>query len=131
MQLLNLIIKMHLQERRWEIMARTEEYKVSGEDIMKKIKALINEGNIRRITIKSKDDKVIAQFPLTVWVVGTVFLPVLAAIGTIVALVSECTIAVEREDKTEASDTDEPEEELDKETEEEEEETEDEETAKE
>jgi hypothetical protein len=78
-------------------MTRTEEFKVSGEDIMKKIKELINEGNIRRITIKSKENKVIAEFPLTLGVVGTVFLPVLASIGTIVALVSECTISVEKE----------------------------------
>jgi hypothetical protein len=78
-------------------MTKTEEFKVSGVDIMKKIKELINEGNIRRITIKNKEDKVIAEFPLTLGVVGTVFLPVLASIGTIIALVSECTIAVEKE----------------------------------
>ncbi len=81
-------------------MTRTEEFKVSGEDIMKKIKELIAEGNIRRITIKNKENKVIAEFPLTLGVVGTVFLPVLAAIGTIIALVSECTISVEKEDET-------------------------------
>lgn len=88
----------------------TEEFKVSGENVMKKIKELIKEGNIRKITIKSKEDKVIAVFPLTLGVVGTVFLPVLAAIGTIVALVSECTISVEREQteaKTENSEEDE------------------------
>jgi hypothetical protein len=78
-------------------MTRTEEFKVSGEDIMKKIKELINEGNVRRITIKNKEDKVIAEFPLTLGVIGTVFLPVLASIGTIIALVSECTISVEKE----------------------------------
>ncbi len=78
-------------------MTKTEEFKVSGEDIMKKIKELINEGNIRKITIKNKDDKIIAEFPLTIGVIGTVVLPVLAAIGTIVALVTECTISVEKE----------------------------------
>ena len=76
---------------------RTEEFKVSGNDIMKKIKELIKEGNIRKITIKGKDGKNIAEFPLTIGVVGTVILPVLAAIGTIVALVAECTISVEKE----------------------------------
>ncbi len=76
---------------------KTEEFKVSGEDIMKKIRDLIAEGNIRKISIKNKDGKVIAEFPLTVGVIGAVILPPLAAIGTIIALVSECTIAVERE----------------------------------
>lgn len=79
---------------------RTEEFKVSGDDIMKKIKELINEGNIRKITIKNKDGKEIAEFPLTLGVIGTVVLPILAAIGTVVALVSECTISVERETET-------------------------------
>lgn len=78
-------------------MGRTEEFKVSGNDVMKKIKELIKEGNIRKITIKGKDGKNIAEFPLTIGVVGTVILPVLAAIGTIVALVAECTISVEKE----------------------------------
>lgn len=77
---------------------RTEEFKVSGEDILKKIKELIAEGNIRKITIKSKERKTIAEFPLTLGVIGAALLPVLAAIGTIVALVSECTIAVEKEE---------------------------------
>lgn len=94
-------------------MAHTEEYKLSGEDIMKKIKNLINEGNIRRITIKNKDGKEIAQFPLTVGVVGTVLLPVMAAIGTIVALATECTIAVERDDKEAESSTEKTKEEPD------------------
>lgn len=75
----------------------TEEFKISGENVLKKIKELIKEGNIRKITVKSKDDKVIAVFPLTLGVVGTVFLPVVAAMGTIIALVSECTVSVERE----------------------------------
>lgn len=85
----------------------TEEFKVSGENVMKKIKELIKEGNIRKITIKNKEDKVIAVFPLTIGVVGTVLLPVFAAIGTIVALVSECTISVEREQSKEETVSDE------------------------
>src|SRR3989344_1448069 len=75
----------------------TEEFKVSGENVMKKVKELVKEGNIRKIIIRNKEDKIIAVFPLTIGVVGTVFLPAVAAIGTIVALVSECTISVERE----------------------------------
>ncbi len=79
--------------------SRTEEFKLSGEDIMNKLKELLKEGNIRKVTIKNKEDKVIAEFPLTIGVVGAVVLPVLASIGTIVALVSECTISVEKEEE--------------------------------
>ena len=78
---------------------RTEEFKVDGEDLLKKVKQLIAEGNIRRITIRNKDGKSIVEFPLTVGVVGAVLVPPLAAIGAIAALVTECTIVVERDDK--------------------------------
>lgn len=73
-----------------------EEFKVNGEMLLKKVKELINEGNIRKITIKDKDGKEFVSFPLTIGVVGTVLAPVLAAVGAIAALVTECTIAVER-----------------------------------
>lgn len=73
-----------------------ETFEVKGEDLLKKIKDLIKEGNIRRIIIKDKDGKVIMEFPLSVGVVGAVLAPVLAAIGAIAALVSECSITVER-----------------------------------
>lgn len=76
---------------------RQEEFKVSGEELLKKVKQLINEGNIRRITIKNKDGKSIMELPLTLGVVGAVLAPPLAAVGAIAALVTECTIVVERE----------------------------------
>lgn len=76
---------------------RTEEFKISGDDIMSKIKDLVKEGNVRKITIKEKSGKVIAEFPLTIGVVGALLAPVLAAIGTIVALATDCIITVERE----------------------------------
>jgi len=78
---------------------KTEEFKINGEDLLKKVKSLIAEGNIRRITIRSKEGKNIAEFPLTVGVVGAIIAPVLAAIGTIAALIAECTLVIEREDK--------------------------------
>lgn len=80
---------------------KTEEFKINGEDLLKKVKELIAEGNIRRITIRNKQGKSIVEFPLTVGVVGVVIAPVLAAIGTIAALVTECTLVVEREEKNE------------------------------
>lgn len=77
----------------------TEEFKVNGEDLLKKVKALIAEGNIRRITIRNKEGKNLVELPLTVGVVGAVLAPPLAAVGAIAALVTECTILVEREEK--------------------------------
>ena len=75
---------------------KTEEYKVNGEDLMAKIKAIIREGNARKVTIKDKDDKEILSFPLTVGVVGVALAPVFAAVATITALATECTIVIER-----------------------------------
>ncbi|MEI7918170.1 MAG: DUF4342 domain-containing protein [Candidatus Saccharibacteria bacterium] len=78
---------------------KTEEFKVNGEDLLKKVKAVIAEGNVRSITVKSKEGKTIVELPLTLGVVGAVLAPALAAIGAIAALVTECTIIVEREEK--------------------------------
>jgi len=76
---------------------REEEFKINGEEMLKKVKDLINEGNIRRITIKNKDGKSILEIPLTIGVVGVVLAPVLAAVGAVAALMTECTLVVERE----------------------------------
>jgi DNA-binding Lrp family transcriptional regulator len=77
----------------------TEEFKVSGKELVERIKGLVKEGNIRRITIKNKDGKHIMELPLTFGVVGAVLAPMLAAVGAAAALLTECTIVVEREDK--------------------------------
>jgi len=74
----------------------TEEFKVKGEELLKKIQELIKEGNIRKITIKNKDGSEIMSFPLTLGVIGVVLAPILAAVGALAALVTECTISVER-----------------------------------
>ena len=76
----------------------TEEFKVSGDHLVDKIKNLIKEGNIRKITIKDKNGKDLIMFPLTIGVVGAVLAPILAAIGALAALIGECTISVEREE---------------------------------
>ena len=75
---------------------KTEEFKVNGEDLMEKLKAIIREGNARKVTIKGKDDKEIMSFPLTVGVVGIALAPIFAAAATIAALATECTIIIER-----------------------------------
>ena len=76
---------------------KKEEFKLSGEELLAKVKHLIQEGNVRSITIANKDGKTIMELPLTVGVVGAVLAPVLAAVGAVAALVTECTITVERE----------------------------------
>ena len=75
-----------------------EEHKVSGKDLKEKVKQLINEGNIRKITIKNKEGNVILSIPLTIGVIGSVIAPFLAAVGAVAALVTECTISVERKE---------------------------------
>ena len=75
---------------------RTEEFRVSGEELIAKIKKLINEGNIRRVIIKDKEGKVIFEIPLTFGVVGALLAPQLAAIGAIAALLTEATVVVEK-----------------------------------
>jgi DNA-binding Lrp family transcriptional regulator len=75
---------------------RTEELRVSGESLVARVKELVHEGNIRRITIKNEEGKVLVELPLTLGVVGAVLVPTLAAIGAIAALVTNCTILVER-----------------------------------
>ena len=77
---------------------RVEEFKVDGSEVLKKVKELVKEGNIRRLMIKNKEGKTLIEVPLTVGVVGTVLAPPLAAIGAVAALLTECTVAVERED---------------------------------
>lgn len=77
----------------------TEEFKVNGEDLLKKVKEIIAEGNARRITVKNKEGKSIVELPLTIGVVGAAVAPLLAAVGAIAALVTECTIVVEREEQ--------------------------------
>jgi len=75
---------------------RTEEYQVSGEGLVAKVKELVHEGNIRRIIIKNEEGETLIEVPLTLGVVGAVLLPVWAAIGSIAALVANCTIIVEK-----------------------------------
>ncbi len=75
---------------------KKEEFKVSGEEVVKTIKKLVREGNIRRIIIKNEEGKTLIEVPLTLGVVGAALLPVWAAIGAIAALVTNCTIVVEK-----------------------------------
>ena len=77
---------------------RTEEFEVSGELLVAKIKELVHEGNVRRIIIKSEEGKSLIDIPLTLGVVGALIAPQLAAISAIAALVTKSKIIVEKED---------------------------------
>ncbi|MFP3951342.1 MAG: DUF4342 domain-containing protein [Candidatus Bathyarchaeia archaeon] len=72
------------------------EYEVSSESLVRRIKELIKEGNVRRIVVRSERDETLLEIPVTVGVVGILLAPYLAALGTIAALVTKCTIAVEK-----------------------------------
>ena len=74
----------------------TEEFSVNADQVVEKVKQLINEGNVRRIIIKNEMGESIMEFPVTFGVVGVVLLPVIAALGAAAALLSKCTIVVER-----------------------------------
>ena len=76
-----------------------ETFKVQGEKVLNKVKELVKEGNVRKISIHEKDGKELMSFPLSLGVVGAVFAPVLAAVGALAALIGECSITVEREDE--------------------------------
>ena len=75
-----------------------EEFKVNGEQLLAKVKEIIKEGNVRKISIKDKQGNIILSIPVTVGVVGAVLAPVLAAVGAVAALVAECTISVEKKE---------------------------------
>jgi Domain of unknown function (DUF4342) len=77
-----------------------EEFRISGDTLVTKVKELVHQGNIRRITIKNEEGQTLIEIPLTVGVVGGVisaaFFPVIAAVGVIGAMVAHLTISIER-----------------------------------
>jgi hypothetical protein len=73
-----------------------ESFKVTGDEILNKVKEIIKEGNARRIIIKNEKEETIMEFPLTVGAIGAVLAPVFAAVGTLAALMTNCTILVEK-----------------------------------
>ncbi|MGI6374851.1 MAG: DUF4342 domain-containing protein [Anaerolineae bacterium] len=75
---------------------RREELHISGQDLVDKVKQLLHEGNVRRIIVRGDEGRTVIEIPLTVGLVGIVLVPVWVAIGAIAALVTDCTIVVER-----------------------------------
>ena len=80
---------------------KKETFQLQGGQLLDKVRQLVHEGNVRRITVKH-DARTVAEFPLTVGVVGTIFAPILAAIGALSALLADCTIEVERTEEAPA-----------------------------
>lgn len=74
---------------------RFDSFTATADSVFEKLKNLIREGNVRRVVVQH-EGRTVAEFPLTAGVVGALLAPVLAAIGTLVALLHECTIQVER-----------------------------------
>lgn len=75
---------------------KKEEYKVSGDDVVRKVKELIKKGNVNKIIIKNEKGEVVIEFPITVGVVGAVVALPLVALGAMAALLTNCTIVVEK-----------------------------------
>jgi len=73
-----------------------EEYSVSSDDLVKRIKELIHEGNITRIIVKNEKGETLLEIPATVGVIGTILAPWMAALGVIAALATRCKILVEK-----------------------------------
>ena len=73
-----------------------EEYTVSADNLVDRVRELLHEGNVTRIIVKDVNGKVLLEIPATVGVIGAVIAPWLAALGVIAALATNCKIAVER-----------------------------------
>jgi phage-related minor tail protein len=81
-------------------MEKKNNFQVAGDELLKKIKEIIHEGNVNRIIIKNEEGKTYLEIPITIGVIGAVLAPVFAAIGALAALAARFTIEVERvEDK--------------------------------
>lgn len=74
----------------------TEEYSVSSDNLIERVKELLYEGNVTRIIVKNEQDEVLLEIPATVGVIGIVLVPWLAALGAIAALATKCKIVVEK-----------------------------------
>lgn len=75
-------------------MEQQTEFKVSGEEVIKKVKELIREGNIRKIIIRNEEGKDLIEIPLTFALAGAAIAPVLAAVGAIAGILTKCTLVV-------------------------------------
>ena len=75
-----------------------ERIRVEGGELLEEVRRLLHEGNVRRIAIK-QGDRTVVEFPLTLGLVGAALAPALAAVGAMAALLTDCSIEVEREEE--------------------------------
>jgi hypothetical protein len=85
-------------ERHFTMTCTWESFKADATTVVEKLKAIVHEGNVRRVVVKH-DGRTVAEFPLTAGVVGALIAPVLAAVAAIVAMLKDCTIEIERIDR--------------------------------
>jgi len=78
--------------------APSEEFSVNSDDLVKKVKDLLHEGNVRRIIVRDEQGRILLEVPAAAGLIGAILAPWLAALGAIAALVTECKISVERRD---------------------------------
>ncbi len=71
-----------------------EELKISGDQLIKTVKRLVREANVRHLVIKNEKREALMEIPVTAASVGAILLPVLAALGALAALVTNCTVEV-------------------------------------
>jgi hypothetical protein len=76
----------------------TEEFKVKGNEVIDRLKQILKEGNARRVIVKNEQGESILEIPVTIGVVGALLAPYLAAIGAVIAVVSNCSIVVEKKE---------------------------------
>lgn len=87
------------EEPETEREGKTEEHRVPGDQVVRKVKELIREGNVRRISIRNEDGRTLLEIPLSLGVVGAALAPTFAAVGAVAALVTNCSIVVERREE--------------------------------
>jgi len=87
-------------EREADEKVKVEEFKISGDVLVGKIKELLHQGNIRRIILKNESGQTLIEIPMTVGVIGSAIgaalFPVIAAVGVIGAMVARLTVVIER-----------------------------------
>jgi hypothetical protein len=88
--------RLERRKRMGEEKTFTEEIQTTGAELVAKVKELVHEGNVRRIIVKNEESKTLIEIPLTLGVVGALLVPVAAGLGAIAALVTDCTIVVEK-----------------------------------
>jgi uncharacterized membrane protein YvbJ len=74
----------------------TEQFTLDSEKLVEKVKELVHEGNVTRITVRDEKGNLLLDLPVAVGVVGIVLAPLLAAVGAIAAIATRCTLTIER-----------------------------------